>query len=126
LRVALPLALLALLPSLPPLGPRLFEMEGLEPGEVVGVAGVEVLVRFRAPERVESSTLRVLLNGGDITGDFTTGENGAYGRVSGLIDGENVLRIEVFGRSVWLPGMLFEQTREVRFRSRRPLDFDRA
>jgi hypothetical protein len=71
--------ILATLPARPPL----LELESPQRGEVVGAEGLEVVVRFPVIERVAPETFRVLLNGADVTEDFTTGENGAYGRRPG-------------------------------------------
>ncbi len=112
-------------PLLPPEGPSLLSVEAPLAGATVGPEGLEVLVRF-APGRAASETFRALLNGAEVTDDLTTGENGAWGRLYGLLDGENVLRVEVFGR-VWTAGdRLVEQAREVRVRARRPLDLHRG
>jgi hypothetical protein len=96
------------------------------PGAVVGLEGVEVLVRFRPGEATAPETFRALLNGADVTDLFQTGENGAYGRLHALLEGENVLRIEVFGRAPWRRGRWFEQAREVHVRLRPPLDASRG
>jgi len=95
-------------------------------GSVVGDAGVEVMVQYPREDRVAPETLRVLLNGADATHELTSGRNGAYGRLHGLLDGENVVRIEVFGRRWWLPGMLVEEAREVRFLVRLRHDWNRG
>ena len=95
-------------------------------GQVVGLAGVEVLVRFPPGRRVAAPTFRLLLNGSDVTHEVTTGENGAYGRLYALLDGENVLRFGVFGRRWWPASELVEQVRDVRVLSRRPTDLDRG
>lgn len=71
-------------------------VESPENGQVVGIEGVEVLVRFAVPDQVEASTFRVLLNGADVTEEFETAANGAHGRLHGLLDGENQLSLEVF------------------------------
>jgi hypothetical protein len=92
----------------------------------VGPEGLEVMVRFTAQERVAPETFRVLLNGADVTESFTTGENGSVGRLHGLLDGENRVRAEVFGRSRLAPWLLVEQAHEVRVTHRRPLDLDRG
>jgi hypothetical protein len=97
-----------------------------EPGATVGLGGLEVSIRFPDGESVAPETLRVLLNGADVTGELTRGENGAYGWLYELLEGENVLRIEVFGRSPWLPSTLFEQTREVHVRMRPRPDLQRG
>lgn len=71
-------------------------VESPENGQVVGIEGVEVLVRFLPPARVEASTFRALLNGADVTERFERAANGAHGRLHGLLEGDNELRIEVF------------------------------
>ncbi len=95
-------------------------------GAVVGAAGVEVMVQFPDEESVAAETLRILLNGADMTEEITTAGNGAYGRLYSLLDGENVLRFEVFGRRWWLPGILLEEAREIRFLVRLPQDLNRG
>jgi hypothetical protein len=96
------------------------------PGDVVGLGGVEVMVRVPDDGRAEPETLRVLLNGADVTERLTRGQNGAYGRLHGVLDGENVLRIEVEGPSFWHDGRPYASGREVRFHVRRPLDWNRG
>ena len=115
----------ALWPSLPPNGPILLEVLSPTPGATVDLGGVELLVRF-TPEGAASETFRVLLNGADVTDLLTTGENGAYGKLVGLLPGENVLRLEVFGRVPWAPASLFEQARELHIRMRPPLHIDQG
>lgn len=109
-----------------PFGDPLLRVEAPAPGAVVGPAGLEVMVRFTDEERVAPETFRVLLNGADVTESFTTGENGSVGRLHSLLDGENRLRAEVFGRSRLAPWLLVEQGHEVRVTHRRPLDLDRG
>ena len=96
------------------------------PGATVGIGGVEVFIRLSPRGDSASETLRVLLNGADVTDELTIGENGAYGELHALLDGENVLRVEVFGRAPWSRARLFEQAREVRIRHRRRLDAHRG
>jgi hypothetical protein len=114
--------ILATLPARPPL----LELESPQRGEVVGAEGLEVVVRFPVIERVAPETFRVLLNGADVTEDFTTGENGAYGRLFGLLDGENLLRVEVFATLCWPGGLFLEHGREAWVVHRRPLDVNRG
>jgi hypothetical protein len=85
-----------------------------------------VVVRFPEIERVAPETFRALLNGADVTDAFTTGENGAYGRLFALLDGENVLRVEVFAMPCWPPGLFLEYGREAPVIHRRPLDVNRG
>jgi len=115
-----PLALLA------PIGSPLLRLEAPRAGEVVGPIGLEVMVRFTDVERVAPETFRVLLNGADVTESFTTGENGSVGRLHSLLDGENRVRAEVFGRSRLAPWILVEEVREISVMHRRPLDLDRG
>ncbi len=107
-------------------GGSLLELESPKAGDVVGTRGIEVVVRFPEIERVAPETFRVLLNGADVTEAFTTGENGAYGRLFALLDGENVLRVEVFAALCWPQGLFFEYEREARILHRRPLDVHRG
>ncbi len=111
---------------LPPRGPVLLHVEAPPDGAVVGPQGVEVLVRFAPRDRVAAETFRALLNGAEVTDELTTAENGAWGRLHGLLDGENVLRLEIFGRSWASRHRLVEQAREVRVRLRRPLDLNQG
>jgi hypothetical protein len=104
-----------------PLRPELLTLTTPEPGQLVGLGGVEVIVSFPEPERVRTSTFRALLNGVDITEEFTTADNGAYARIAALLDGENVLRFEIFGQGYWPRGVLVEEAREVRILMRPPL-----
>ena len=106
--------------------PELIRVVAPREGAVIGLDGVEVMVRFPEEPRVAAGTLRVLLNGADMTAELTTGDNGAYGRLHTLLDGENVLRFEVFGRRWWLPGILVEEAREVHFLVRLPQDLNRG
>ncbi len=101
-------------------------LESPEPGAVVGLSGIELLVNYRPDARVEASTLRVLLNGADVTDRLETARNGASGRLQGLLDGENRLRVEVFVRRPWLPGGWVESVREVPVLYRPPQDSDRG
>lgn len=114
------------LAGLLPLGSPLLRVEAPRAGEVVGPAGLEVMVRFMDVARVAPETFRVLLNGADVTESFTTGENGSVGRLHSLLDGENRVRAEVFGRSRLVPWLLVEEGDELSVTHRRPLDVDRG
>jgi hypothetical protein len=107
-------------------GPSLLELESPRVGEVVGTGGLEVVVRFTEVERVAPETFRVLLNGADVTEVFTTGENGAYGKLFALLDGENLLRVEVFAMPHWPSGLFLEHRRDARVVHRRPLDVNQG
>lgn len=95
-------------------------------GARVGVEGVEVLARFEPAGRVEPSTVRVLLNGADVTADCVAASNGVHGRLHGLLEGENRVRVEGFARAPWPAGLLVAQAREVRVWFRPPPAFDRG
>jgi len=118
------LAAIVLAASLPPRGPILIEVLSPAPGATIDLHGVELLVRVR--EHAIAGTLRVLLNGADVTDLLETGENGAYGKLFDLLPGPNVLRVEVSGRVPWAPERRFEQARELLLRMRPPLDLDRG
>ena len=95
-------------------------------GEIVGIGGVEVMIRFPLKRGVEANTFVALLNGADVTSEFTTGKNGAIGRLVGVLDGENTLQFEVQGDRGGVPDRLLRDTREVRFLVRLPQGVDRA
>ena len=122
---ALALIGVALWPSLPPNGPVLMEVVSPQPGATIGLEGIELLVQFPT-ETAAAETFRALLNGADVTDLLTTGENGCYGQLLGLLPGDNLLRLEVFGRVPWSDGQLFEQSREVRVRMRPPPNLDQG
>lgn len=119
-------ALCAVVTLVSPGGPGLVSIVSPAPGDVVGLAGVEVMARVPNDGRIKPMSIRVLLNGADVTQQVTTGNNGAVGRLYGLLDGENVLRVEVEAASWWFDGRPFAAAREVRFTRRRPLDLDRG
>lgn len=106
--------------------PPLLQVEQPRDGAAVDVGGLEVLVRFAAPERVEAATLQVWLNGADVTSELLVADNGAHGVLHGLLDGPNRLEVAVFARPWWSPGPLVDlrARREVHFW--RPADWDRA
>ncbi len=104
-------------------GPSLLEVESPAGDETVGLGGVEVLVRF---DGAEPATFRALLNGADVTAQLETAANGAHGRLYGLLEGDNRLRLEVFGAPAWGGGWLLEDAREIHIRFRPPLGLDRG
>lgn len=114
---------LTALARLAPLGPPLVEIS-LLPAEEVEVPdeALEVLVLFPYTDRTRPETLRVTLNGADVTDSFTVAENGAIGELVLIVDGANVLRAGVFGRAWWGRAQLVEYTAERHFRVRRPID----
>jgi len=119
------LVAIAVWPSMPPNGPVLLEVLSPAAGATVDLRGIEVLVRF-ASEDAAPETFRALLNGADVSEQLTTGENGSYGKLLELLPGDNVLRLEGFGRVPWNRDRLFEQSRELRIRMRPPTDLDRG
>jgi hypothetical protein len=125
LLVAIALIAVALWPSLPPNGPVLMEVVSPAPGATIGLEGIELLVQFPG-DAAAAETFRALLNGADVTDLLTTGENGCYGQLLGLLPGDNLLRLEIFGRAPWSDRQLFEQSREVRVRMRPPQNLDQG
>ncbi len=106
------------------LGPPLLDLRAPVPDAEVPVGGVDILVRFR-DESVLADTFRCELNGEDVTDQLTLGLNGASGAVAPLRDGENRLRVEVFGRG-WLDSRYYLDAIELRLRVRPPLHLDQA
>ena len=96
------------------------------PGDVIGLEGVDVMVRFPRDRSVDLETFRVRLNGADVTEYFTTGRNGAAGQLFETLDGDNTLEIEVRGDRGGLPGRQLGDSREIRFLVRRPIHLDRG
>ena len=103
-----------------PLGPSLIRITSPTSGITVANEAVEVLVSFPHGERTHPETLRVRLNGADVTDDFDVAGNGAVGKVVRVLDGENTLEVAVFGRAWWPGSRLVEHTSELRFRVARP------
>jgi hypothetical protein len=93
-------------------------------GEEVGVAGAQLLVRFEPDGVVDPASVRILLNGADVTAECTVAANGVSGELHGLLDGENRLRVEARVRRPG--GIEREESREVRVRFRPPPAFDRG
>ncbi len=107
------------------LGRPLLEFRAPQAGQVVPVGSIEVIVGFPAAERVVVETFRCLLNDRDVTQHLTLGRNGAGGSVQGLLEGENRLRVEIFGRG-WWPGRFLEDAHELTFRVQPLPTMDRA
>jgi hypothetical protein len=97
------------------LGRPLLEFRAPKAGQLVPLGSIEVIVGFPSEDRVVLETFRCLLNDEDVTEHLTLGHNGAGGSVYGLVEGENHLRVEVFGHG-WWPGWFLEDSREVIFR----------
>ncbi len=106
-------------------GSPLLELRVPLDGQWVAQGRVEIIVQFPAAGRTSSETFRCLLNGRDVTTDLTRAENGAAGSVLGAVEGENHLRVEVFGRP-WWGGPFLEDSVERRFHVRPLPSFDRA
>ncbi len=92
---------------------------------MVPMGSIQVIIGFPAAERVVVETFRCLLNDQDVTQHLTLGRNGAGGSVQGLLEGENRLRVEIFGRG-WWPGHFLEEVRELTFRVQPLPTLDRA
>ncbi len=84
------------------------------------------MVRFPREREVQEDTFVALLNGADVTSQFTTGSNGAIGRLFGVLDGENTLHFEVRGDRGGLPDRVLRDSRDVRFVFRLPQDINRG
>jgi hypothetical protein len=106
--------------------PALLRVETPAEGATVGVGGIELLVRFDAPDRIEPATFRARLNGADVTDRLLVAGNGVHGVLPTLLDGPNRLELSVFGRPWWSPGPLVEARRSLEVRFRRPTDWDRG
>ncbi|MFI5316936.1 MAG: hypothetical protein ACHQ6T_14645 [Myxococcota bacterium] len=83
------------------LGPPLMRVETPADALEVPVGAVDVLIEFPDGERVAVETFECLLNGQNVTDSLTVGKNGAAGEVVGLREGDNRIRLRVFGRSFW-------------------------
>jgi hypothetical protein len=99
-------------------------IEAPRAGQDVGVGGAELLVRFEPDGAVDLATVRVLLNGADVTPACTIASNGVHAELFGLLDGENRVRVE--GRVRVPGGLRRSESREVRVRFRPPAHFDRG
>lgn len=86
---------------------------------------IEVLVSFPFEDRAAVHTFRCLLNDEDVTRRLTRAANGAAGSLVIPRDGENRLRIEIFGPSR-LTRQWLEDHLEVSFRIRPLPSLDRA
>src|SRR5262245_28603372 len=108
------------------IGAPLFEVRlPGRPGQPPHSGEVEVFVGFAPGGRVAWDTFRALLNGHDVTGQLTLGRNGAHGKLLGLTEGENQLRLQIFGRS-WWGGQYVEDEQLLRLPVTGRPDLDRA
>jgi len=82
-------------------GPPLMRIETPAAGSEVPVGAVDVLIEFPDGDRVAAETFECSLNGLDVTDSLTVGRNGVAGQVVGLREGDNRIRLRVFGRSFW-------------------------
>jgi len=120
--IGIPALGLALFACVYPLGPPLVEVAA-PTSDLRGTnEAVEVLLRFPNSERTHPETLRVLVNGADVTEGFDVASNGAIGDVVLLVDGENRLEVSVFGRAWWGGQRLVEHSVELRITVERPID----
>ena len=107
------------------LGPPLLDVQAPEPGGWRQVGGVRVLVRFPNQDRVAPETFRCLLNGRDVTDQLTVGANGVAGSVAPLLEGENTLELDVFGRG-WWGGRYYQDKARIRLDARVPMGLDQG
>jgi hypothetical protein len=93
-------------------------------GVQMPMGGVPILVRFQGEGRVLPDTFRCLLNGEDVTHLLTVGVNGVAGTIYPLREGQNRLRVEVFGKTLW-SGQYLQDSFELPIQAR-PLTLDLA
>jgi hypothetical protein len=82
-------------------GPPLMRVQAPLEELEVQIGAVDVLIEFPDRERVAVETFECLLNGQNVTDSLTIGKNGAAGEIVGLREGDNRIRLRVFGRSFW-------------------------
>ena len=58
--------------------------------------------------------------GPDVTDELELAANGAHGSLHGLLDGENVLELAIYGRGWWPDDLWVEERRRVRIVYRSP------
>lgn len=103
------------------LGPPLMRVEAPGREAEVPVGAVDLQIDFPGGERVAVETFQCLLNGLDVTDSLTVGRNGAIGAIVGLREGDNRIRLRVFGRSIW-NGSFVDEERDFVVRVR-PIPF---
>ena len=106
--------------------PSLLWVQAPVEGDVIGVGGVEVMIRFPRERQIEADSFVALLNGADVTQELITGANGAVGRLFGLLEGENTLHFEVRGDRGGVPDRFLPDVRDVRFLVRLPQGVNRG
>jgi len=82
-------------------GPSLMRLQNPEDHSEVPIGAVDVQIEFPDRDRVAVETFECSLNGLDVTDSLTVGRNGAVGEIVGLREGENRIRVRVFGKSFW-------------------------
>jgi hypothetical protein len=82
-------------------GAPLMEVQAPPADLELPVGAVDLLVSFVGGSRVAVETFECWLNDENVTGTLTLGRNGAAGAIVGLHEGENRIRLRVFGRSWW-------------------------
>lgn len=103
------------------LGTPLMRVEAPEHGAEVAVGAIDLVIEFAGGERVVVETFQCLLNDLDVTESLTVGRNGAVGEIVGLREGDNRIRLRVFGRSLW-SGRFVDEERDFVVRVR-PIPF---
>ena len=82
-------------------GPSLMRVQNPVDLSEVPIGAVDLEIEFPDRDRVAVETFECLLNGLDVTEGLTVGRNGAVGEIVGLREGENRIRVRVFGKSFW-------------------------
>ena len=82
-------------------GPSLMRVQNPEDQSEVPIGAVDLEIEFPDRDRVAVETFECSLNGLDVTEALTVGRNGAVGEIVGLREGDNRIRIRVFGKSFW-------------------------
>ena len=123
-RIGLAATLAALTVLLWTFGRPAISIQSPAAGARIGIDGVDLLARFAPEDAVEPTTVRVLLNGADVSADCRAASNGVQGQLHGLLEGENEVRVEAFVRRPG--GVLLQQARAVRVWFRPPEDIDRG
>jgi hypothetical protein len=82
-------------------GPSLMRVQNPADLSEVPIGAVDLAIEFPDRDRVAVETFECLLNGLDVTDALTVGRNGAVGEIVGLREGENRIRVRVFGKSFW-------------------------